>query len=479
MDLDGPASGALFAQGWPSVEIFKKREGWQTMSSNGPREGSTEAPTRHPLPWREEEFYDFDAIEKEMTRVFDICHGCRRCFNLCESFPRLFDMIDESATGEIDGLDPARDYPPVVEACTLCDMCFMTKCPYVPPHEFDLDFPHLMLRYRAAMFRREGASFAEAQLSETDRNGRLARHVAGLANWGSRRGNRLTRPLLETTLGIDRDAELPRYHARTFSDRPAAMRPKRDLSAPASGRKAVLYATCFVDFNQPSTGAAAEAVLARNGVETQIVYPACCGMPFLEHGDIGRVAEQARKVSAELGRWIDDGYDIITLTASCGLMLKFEWPLILPEDEAVRKLSEAVMDISEYVVDIARKEGLAEGLSPLAGGVTVHMACHARAQNMGAKSAEMLRLIPDTKVDVVERCSGHGGTFGIMKKTRPCALKVARPAVNQVRGKGNETLCSECPLAGKHIAQVLEDGGNPLANGGHPIEVLARAYGIA
>ncbi|MCC2112799.1 MAG: glycerol-3-phosphate dehydrogenase, partial [Hyphomicrobiales bacterium] len=359
-----------------------------------------------------------------------------------------------------------------------CDMCFMTKCPYVPPHEFDLDFPHLMLRYRAAMFRKEGAPFAEKQLSQTDRNGRLARPVAGLANWGSKRGNALTRPLLEGVLGIDRDAELPKYHSKTFSGRSANEKPARDSAAPASGRKAALYATCFLDFNQPSTGTAAEAVLAKNGVETEIVYPACCGMPYLEHGDIAQVAAQAKKVAAELGKWIDRGYDIVTLTASCGLMLKFEWPLILPDNADVKKLSAAVRDISEYVVDIAKTEGLAEGLSPLPGGVTVHMACHARAQNMGAKSAEMLRLIPDTKVDIVERCSGHGGTFGIMKKTRGCAVKVAKPAANQVKTKGNETLCSECPLAAKHIAQVLEDGGNSVAETGHPVEILAHAYGL-
>ncbi len=448
-------------------------------TTSTPREGSTEAPTRHPLDWRSEAFYDFLAINTELERVFDICHGCRRCFNLCDSFPRLFDMVDESDTGEVDGLDPANDYKKVVDACTLCDMCFMTKCPYVPPHEFNLDFPHLMLRYRAAEFRKSGASFAVKQLSKTDRNGKLARPVAGLANWGSSRSNALTRPLLETAFGIDREAELPKFRSKLFSGRNAADMPAVNADAPAHGRKAALYATCFVDYNQPSTGTAAEAVLRRNGVETEIVYPACCGMPYLEHGDIAQVAAQANKVAGELLGWIDKGYDIVTLTASCGLMLKFEWPLILPEDENVKKLSAAVRDISEYVVDIAKNEGLAPGLSAIEGGVTVHMACHARAQNVGAKSADMLRLIPDTKVDTVERCSGHGGTFGILKETRRLAVKVAKPAVGQIKRKNNETLCSECPLACKHLVQVIEDGGDTVAASGHPIEIMARAYGAA
>ncbi|PLX36930.1 MAG: glycerol-3-phosphate dehydrogenase [Hyphomicrobiales bacterium] len=448
------------------------------MTNTTPREGSTEAPTRHPIDWQSESFYDEAAIEAELTRVFDICHGCRRCFNLCESFPRLFDMVDESSTGELDGLDPKRDYPKIIEACTLCDMCFMTKCPYVPPHEFDLDLPHLILRYRAAEFRKKGAPFTVKQLSETDRNGKLAGSVAGLANWGSKRGNSLTRPLLESTLGIDRDVELPKFHSKTFSKQAASGAPTVNTDAPAHGRKVALYATCFVDYNEPGTGVAAQAVLARNGVESEVVYPACCGMPHLEHGDIEKVANQAKIVSTELVKWIDKGYDIVTLTASCGLMLKFEWPLILPDDENIKKLSGAVRDISEYMVDIAKNEGLAPGLQPVEGGITVHMACHARAQNMGSKAAEMLRNIPDTKVEVVERCSGHGGTFGVLKETHDCAVKVAKPAVGQIKRKKSKTLCSECPLACKHLIQVMQDGGDEVPESGHPIGILARAYGI-
>ena len=221
------------------------------------------------------------------------------------------------------------------------------------------------------------------------------------------------------------------------------------------------------------------ALLAHNGVETEIVYPACCGMPALEHGDIAQVAEQARKVSGELKSWIDKGYDVIALTASCGLMMKFEWPLILPDDEDVRALAAATRDISEYIVDIAKNEGLVEGMKSIDGGITVHMACHARAQNMGAKSAEMLRRIPDAKVDIVERCSGHGGTFGVMKETRPLAVKVAKPAVGQIKRKGNRVLCSDCPLACKHLEQELTaDAEATEVQSAHPIEIMAEAYGL-
>jgi glycerol-3-phosphate dehydrogenase subunit C len=444
-----------------------------------PREGSLDAPFRHPSAWRDEAYYDLAAIETEMERVFDICHGCRRCFNLCDSFPKLFDMVDESPTGEIDGVDKA-DFAKVADACTLCDMCFLTKCPYVPPHEFDLDFPHLILRYRAAKRRAGEREFIREQLGETDRNGKLAKPLAGLANWATARENTPLRKLLEAIAGIDAEAELPQYHSKTATDRlkqPLAP----DPAGPAFGqRKAAVYATCFVDYNTPDTAVAAARVLARQGVEARLVYPECCGMPQLEAGDLKDVAETAERVAKVFAPLIDEGYEVVALTASCGLMMKFEWPLLLPENEAVKKLSAATRDISEYVVGLSRTFGLAPGLQPQPGGVTVHHACHARAQNMGAKSAEMLRLIPDTKVDLVERCSGHGGTFGVMKETRPMAVKVGKPAARQVAQKGSETLCSDCPLACKHLGQLLSvEVEGPQPRQAHPIEVLARAYGDA
>lgn len=444
------------------------------------KEGSTEAPIRHALDWNNPDFYDSEKIDAELHRVFDICHGCRRCFNLCDSFPRLFDLIDESPTGELDSVD-SKDFAPVVEACTLCDMCFMTKCPYVPPHEFNLDFPHLMLRYRAAEYKKGNADFIPGQLAEMDRNGALARPLAPLVNWGSSTGNKLTRPVVEKITGIDAKAELPKFNSKTFMMSSKSAPPEVNKAAPAFGRKAVLYATCFVNYNNPGIGMAARAVLAKNGVETEVVYPACCGMPFLEQGNLPRVAEQADKVSRELIKWIDKGYDIITLTASCGLMLKFEWPLLLPEDKDIARLSKATFDIDEYVVDIAKKPGMAEGMQPIAGGASLHLACHARAQNMGAKGAEMLRLIPEIKLDVIERCSGHGGTFGVMKNTRPLAMKVGKPAAATARQQANAFVVSECPLAAKHLLQVMEgiEGEAKVPeHAHHPIELLARSYGV-
>ncbi|MBK8173842.1 MAG: glycerol-3-phosphate dehydrogenase [Rhodospirillales bacterium] len=447
------------------------------------REGSLEAPTRHPIPWRDDDFYDADKIDVELRRVFDICHGCRRCFNLCDSFPRLFDLVDAADSGEVEGVASA-DFKQVVDACTLCDLCFMTKCPYVPPHEFDLDFPHLMLRYRAAEFRAKGLSFVKKQLTETDRNGKLAAPVAPIANWATRCGNNLTRPVMEAVAGIHRDASLPKYSGKTLVAQAHARPIDINRLAPAFGRKAVLYATCFANYNNPTIGAAARKVLARNGVECEVVYPRCCGMPQLEYGDLARVAEGARQTAMDLRPWIDKGYDVITLVPSCSLMMKFEWPLIEPEDENIALLSRATFDAAEYIVDIHRKEGLAGGMKPVRGGVTVHIACHARAQNMGQKAAEMLKLLPDTKIEVIERCSGHGGSWGIMKENFEVALKVGRPVARQAKENGTEFVVSECPLARDHIVQGMERVGaeSGITHGddrkavSHPIEILALAY---
>ena len=437
------------------------------------KEGSTEAPIRHPLNFRDPDFLNPEKIDQEMRRVFDICHGCRRCFNLCDSFPKLFDYIDESEEGEVSSLSSDK-FKPVVDACTLCDMCFMTKCPYVPPHEFDLDFPHLMLRYRMLQKKNGEISNTTKQLAKIDRNAKIGVFFSGIVNWVSNVKNTLFRKILELFTGIDRRVVLPKYNSETFSN--YFKKFKKNIVGKDRNRKVVIYSTCFVNFNKKNTGEAALKVLHHNNVDVEHSYAGCCGMPYLEQADPEQVVKQANLVSKELLKYVDQGYKVITLTASCGLMLKFEWPLLLPDDEGIKKLSKNTFDIDEYIVDIANNEGLVEGLHEIDGGVTVHHACHARAQNMGNKARDMLKLIPNVKIDVVERCAGHGGTFGVMKETHDMAIKVGKTTASTVKRKNNKYMASDCPLAGKHIKQLAEDTNIVSDEALHPIELLAKSY---
>jgi glycerol-3-phosphate dehydrogenase subunit C len=333
-----------------------------------------------------------------------------------------------------------------------------------------------MLRHRFVEAKNGQTEVVQQQLAEMDRNGSAARFISPIVNWASDKDNKLTRGLMEKTIGIDAKATLPKFHARTFVSAAKQTENEINTAAPAYGkRKAALYATCFVNYNKPETGMDARSVLNHIGVETKVAYPGCCGMPFLEQAELARVEQNAAKVSKELVKLIDEGYDIVALTASCGLMLKFEWALICPDNPDVKKVQENTFDIDEYVVDVAKKDGLPAGMTPLPEGVTVHLACHARAQNMGPKAAEMLKMIPETPVDVIERCSGHGGTFGVVKPTHDVAVKVGKPVFKAANAKPRGHIVSDCPLAAVHIVAHTD---TPAREPEHPIQIMARSYGL-
>ncbi len=441
------------------------------------KEGSLSAPTRDVVDWKNPEYLNEEALDAEMRRQFEVCHSCRRCFNLCESFPTLFDLIDESKNEDLESVD-SKEFPKVVDKCTLCDMCFMTKCPYVPPHEFNIDFPHLMLRYRTLQKTKGQLNKIPQELAKIDRNAKIASIAPSIANWGSDKKNLITRKPLQTLTGIDQNAELPKFEKKTYIQKSKDITKDINKDAPAFGRKVAIYSTCYVNYNNTSVGVAAEKVLLHNGVEVKPVYPGCCGMPYLEQSQHEKVVKQSELVSNELCKLIDDGYDIVTLTASCGLMLKFEWPLLNPENEKIKKLSKHTYDIDQYISDISKKEGLTNGLSQVDGGITVHNSCHARAQNMGNKALEMLRNLPETKVDVVERCAGHGGTFGVMKDTRKAAVKYGRTTARQIKNKKTKYVVSECPLASKHLDGLLNENTEEEIISMHPIEILSKSYNL-
>lgn len=442
------------------------------------KEGSLAAPIRHIIDWENADFYDETKLDAELRRIFDICHGCRRCFNLCDSFPTLFDLVDATTAGEVEEVK-SEDFSKVIDACTLCDLCFINKCPYVPPHEFNVDFPHLMLRYRAVQAKNHGINFVDKQISKTDTIGAISTKTAPIMNWVTSASNKPMRKAIELITNIDARVSLPSFASKTLCQQAQLISHEANVNGPAYGQKAVLFATCFGNYNNPNIGLAAIKVLAQQGIETEIIYPGCCGMPLLEKGDLPSVAEQAKKISKALEPYIAKNIPVISIIPSCSLMLKSEWPLLLPNNETVNKLSKNVMDICEYVVYLHKTFGLSEGLKPLEDQtVTLHLACHSRAQNMGAKSAEMLRLIPNLKVQIIERCSGHGGTWGVMKDHFETAVKVGKPVAKQAVTYDNALVLSECPLAAKHILQGIGmqvEGGKSYSTM-HPIELMTKSY---
>ncbi len=446
----------------------------------GPREGSLQAPTRHPLDWLNPQFFDQAALDHELERVFDLCHGCRRCVSLCQAFPTLFDLVDNSSTMEVDGVAKA-DYAKVVEQCYLCDLCYQTKCPYIPPHPWNIDFPHVMLRAKAVKFKRDGAPAAAKLLSNTRTVGKLASIpvVVEAVNWGNR--NAAARKMMEKTLGVHHEARVPPYHSRT-----ADKRIERDddganavVAGPTRGKVAV-FVTCYGRYNQPQMVEDLVAVYRHNGIAMKLIRKnQCCGMPKLELGDFDSVDKYKRENLPVLIAAVRDGWDLVAPIPSCVLMFKQELPLMYPDDTDVQAVKRAIFDPFEYLMHRHTAGLFNTQFRNELGKVAWQAACHQRVQNIGPKTKQVLDLVPGTEVVAIERCSGHDGTYGVKKDTYAFARKIAKPVESRVKQATPQHFTSDCVMAGSHIAHGLEDpatGSN--YNAEHPVSLLRLAYGI-
>ena len=448
-------------------------------------EGSLKAPTRHPIDWRDPAFYDEPALEQELERVFDICQGCRRCFSLCNSFPTLFDAVDATSSGEVAGLDK-KVYWEVVDHCYLCDMCFMTKCPYVPPHPWNVDFPHLMLRAKAVHARRDGVGFRNRALAATDTVGSLAGIpvVAEIVNAVNRTS--AGRALLEKTLGVAREAPIPTFHSRTARKRLQSRLGTTATNGGAPGSAAIrptelttgkvaLFMTCYGNRNEPELDEDLAAVLEHNGIPLRLLaQERCCGMPRLELGDLQAVAKLKEFNIPQLKQAIDAGYDIVAPIPSCVLMFKQELPLMYPEDADVQAVRKRVFDPFEYLMLRHRAGLLRTDFKASLGTVSYHVPCHLRVQNIGLKTRDVLKLVPDTTVDVIERCSGHNGTYAVKKEFRAASMKIGKPVMQRVQNAHPDHYTSDCPMAGHQIESGLSEPQEP----DHPLKLLRLAYGI-
>jgi glycerol-3-phosphate dehydrogenase subunit C len=440
-------------------------------------------PSFKPIAWDKPEFWDSVKLEKELERVFDICHGCRRCVSLCGAFPTLFDLVDGSTSGELDTV-PKERYADVVDQCYLCDVCFMTKCPYVPPHVWDLDFPHLMLRAKAVEFRRTGGRLRDRVLSSTDRLGSFAGIPIVTQTVNAVNQSRAGRAVTEKLLGVDRNAWRPDYAAAKFRRAAKADATPAVRDGARTPGKVAVYATCFVNYNEPGIGHDLLKILAHNEIPHVLVdKEACCGMPKLELGDLEGVRRLKEINIPVLARLAREGYAILAAIPSCTLMFAKELPLLFPNDDEVRQVSEAMWDPFDYLV-ARNKDGLlkTDFRQPL-GSISYHVPCHGRVQNLGRKTEEVLRWIPQTAVTTVERCSGHAGTWGVKKEYHAMAMKIGKPVFRSMAQGQPDFISSDCQLAGHHIEQGIEQLGDPATSGkkaqlAHPITLVRMAYGM-
>jgi Fe-S oxidoreductase len=447
------------------------------------REGSLEAPIRHPIDWRSPDYYDEASLHREEERIFDICHGCRRCVSLCNAFPTLFDLIDATQSGEMHDVAKA-DFGKVVDQCYLCDLCYMTKCPYVPPHPWNVDFPHLMLRAKARKFLLGETRVRDRVLTSTDRLGRLATVPVVV-----RAVNRATempaaRRAMEMVLGVHRERRLPPYAAKPFPDvAPKTIAwPVRD--GPRTPGKVAIFSTCYVDYNEPGMGLDLLAILDHNEIPYVVAERgACCGMPKLELGDFESVLRMKDANAAGLAALAHDGYAILTPIPSCTLMFKTELPLLFPDDANLRAISEAMFDPFEYLV-LRDKDGLLKRdfKTPL-GRISYHVPCHSRVQKIGQKTREALEWVPGTTVNTVERCSGHDGTWGAKTEFYDASMKIGKPVFRQMADADPDYVSSDCPIAGRAILQGIDEaaqasGRTQRARKAHPLTLMRIAYGL-
>ena len=438
-------------------------------------EGGLHAPTRHPLPWKVPQFYEEPALLQELERVFNICHGCRRCVSLCHAFPTLFDLVDNAQSLEVHGVAKA-DYWKVVEQCYLCDLCYQTKCPYVPPHPWNVDFPHVMLRAKAVQFRKGEVPASRKLLTQTTAVGKLASIpvITETVNAGNR--SPALRKLLDRALGVHPAAKIPTYHSRTARRRLEAPAPAAlpFAAGPTRGRVA-LFVTCYGNYNTPHAVEDLAVVLRHNAIEVKLIeQEQCCGMPKLELGDLDSVERYKEFNLPRLAAAVRDGWDILAPIPSCVLMFKQEIPLMFPDEDEVREVKAHIFDPFEYLMH-RHKAGLLKLEFPQAlGRIAYHAPCHQRVQNIGPKTREVLGLVPGTEIDAIERCSGHDGTYGVRSETYELSVKLARPVARRVEQAEAQWIASDCPMAADHIAHVA--GGGREAH--HPISLLRKAYGV-
>ena len=407
-------------------------------------------------------------LEKETLRVYDICDGCRRCFNLCPSFNTLLDRIDayESDVARFK----ERDFEQIAHECYYCKLCY-NHCPYTPPHQYEIDFPRLMVAWKKQITEEKGARWRDRWLCKTDLMGRWGSRLAPLANWILK--NRWARALGERVTGVHREREVLPFQRETLTQWWA--RRARGRTGAGSGRKVAVFAGCMVNYQATDVGKASLQVLEKNGLEVALPEQQCCGMPFFDVGDTEAMRKAARTNLEIFRPWLDAGFDIVSPAVSCSLMLKREYPYLLPGPASTR-LAEHTFDICEYLMRLRRDGTLATDFAKKPGRVAYQVPCHLRDQNIGFKSKELMEVAGAT-VEAVERCSAHDGSWSAKVEFFDLSMKTARKTVSQLKEAEPDLTASDCPLAALQLDQAGAAG-----RGGkrtlHPIQIVRDAYGL-
>jgi glycerol-3-phosphate dehydrogenase subunit C len=426
------------------------------------------------VEWDKPEYWDEQSLDKELRRQYDVCNSCRLCFNLCPGFPKLFEGFDKD---EVDN-DPDKltkdQVWEFVDLCYNCKLCFV-KCPYTPPHKFLIDIPKLVMRARAVEAKRGGVELRDLMLSSPDEIGPVASKLAPLVNFANK--NPANRLLMEKIVGVHREKILPTFHAETFERWFRKNIGQASFAAAQDGGelKVALFHTCVVNYNEPQIGKAAVRALQKNAVE--VCDPPgqrCCGMPYLDAGRIEDALRHFQDNVKLLLPYVRLGYDVVVPEPTCGMMLKKEYADYLQgeEREEALEVSKRVYDLSEYLIKLNNAGRLNKDFKVDIGRVAYHQPCHLKYQAIGAKSIELLRLAGAQVVFIDKGCSGHDGTWAMKKEYFDMSQKVARGLHRGVKESGADIIATDCSLAGLQIRQGT--GRATL----HPIEALAKAYGI-
>jgi Fe-S oxidoreductase len=406
-------------------------------------------------------YWDPKGLHEELRRVFEICNGCRLCFNLCPAFPDMFKAFDSQAGDHVE-LTP-QETGRVLDGCFQCKICYV-KCPYTPDdkHEFQLDFPRLVMRAHAIRQKEHGIGLRDRLLSRPEMLGKMAKLTPGLANWANRQP--LLRSAMQAGLGIHKDKLLPEFHGETFEDW------YRKQPAPAGDpSKAVLFSTCFVNYNHPDLGRDLMEVFSRNGIALGLPKQNCCGMPAMEAGDIDLTKRLARQNVEALLPYVREGKKVLAVNPTCSYTMRKEYGELVGTPEA-REVAAATMDPCEFLFQLKQEGKFNRDFRTTPELVAYHVPCHLRAQNIGFRSRDLMRLIPGTTVRMVEQCCGHDGTWAMRKEFFPLSLLSGKKAFDQMQAVEANVMATDCPLAAIQFQQAI--GQRPI----HPIQVLARAY---